>query len=201
MAYDYEAIAKNLQRRGFIPHITQTAEELKKQLLEMIDSGSVGFGGSSGVNSLGIYDALKARGNEVWWHWKEEDKKLARTKMQTCVWFVCSANALTLAGQIIQIDGTGNRVAAQIHGTQKVIVIAGSNKIAKDIESGIEQIRSRVCPGNARRLKLNTPCAKTDKCAHCLSDDSMCRVIAILDQPTRAIKEFHVFLLKEPLGL
>ena len=201
MSIDYEALASKLEHRGFIPHIVENADALRDALMELLEDGSVGFGGSSGVESLKLYERLKENGREVWWHWKDEDKKTARKMAMFCDWYVCSANALTEDGQIVEIDGTGNRVAALICGPERIAVVAGSNKLAKNVEEGIRQIKARVSPANARRLGLKTPCALTDRCGNCLKGDSMCRVTAVFDQPTRNASEFHVFLLKEPLGL
>lgn len=197
----YEELAKKLKRRGFIPHITDTKEELKRQIIELAGDGSVGFGGSSGIDSLQIYEALQEKGNPVYWHWKSSDKKAARDRAFEADTYLCSANALTLDGELVQIDGTGNRIGALIYGPERVIVVAAENKLAKDVESGLAQIRKTICPSNARRQGYQTPCAVTGECRSCISKDSMCRVTAVFSQPTRNTKEFHVFLLKEPLGL
>lgn len=198
---DYEKLADRLKRRGFIPHIAASKEEAKAQILDIAGKGSVGFGGSSGVESLGIYETLREQGNDVFWHWKDEDKAAARRQAFDADVYLCSANALTMAGEIVEIDGTGNRVGALIFGPEKIIVVAAENKLAPDVESGIAQIKKNVCPGNARRLKMKTPCAVTGSCGNCISGDSMCRVTAVFSQPTRNAKEFHVILLEEKLGL
>lgn len=198
---DYEALAGKLKHRGFLPHIYESKEELKDGILELIGEASTGFGGSKGVSSLEIYEALQEKGNEVYWHWKTDRKKEARDKAFAADVYLCSANALTLSGEIIQIDGTGNRVGALIYGPEKVLVVAACNKIAEDIPSGIRQIKKNICPSNARRQNYKTPCAVTGDCYNCISPDSMCRVTAVFSQPTRNTKEFHVLLLKEPLGL
>ncbi len=198
---DYEQLADRLKRRGFIPHIAASKEEAKAQILDIAGNGSVGFGGSSGIHSLGIYETLKEQGNDVFWHWKDEDKAAARRKAFDADVYLCTANALTMAGEIVEIDGTGNRVGAMIFGPEKIIVVAAENKLAADVESGIAQIKKNVCSGNARRLKMKTPCAATGSCGNCISGDSMCRVTVVFSQPTRNAKEFHVILLQEALGL
>lgn len=198
--YDYEKLAARLRARGFLPHIAETKEELKRQVLDLAGTGSVGFGGSVGVESLNVYEVLKERGNEVYWHWKSGDKQEAHRKALDADLYLCSVNALTADGEIVEIEGTGNRLGALLFGPEKVAVVAGENKLAEDVETGIAQIKKNVCPGNARRLGHKTPCTQTGECAGCISAESMCRVTAVISQPPRHTKEFHVFLLKEPLG-
>lgn len=198
---DYERLAARLKARGFIPHVAGTGEEAKERILSIVGRRSVGFGGSSGINSLGIYDILKEQGNPVFWHWKEEDKAAARRRAFDADIYLCTANALTMDGEIVEIDGTGNRVGSLIFGPETVIVVAAENKLAADVASGIAQIRKNICPANARRQNYQTPCAITGACKNCISKDSMCRVTAVFSQPARNTKEFHVILLREPLGL
>lgn len=199
--YDYEKLAARLKTRGFIPHIAETKEELTKEILNLAGKGSVGFGGSSGIASLGVFETLKEQGNDVFWHWTSADKKDAHKQSMEADLYLCTANALTLDGEIVEIEGTGNRLGALLFGPRKVIVVAAENKLAADVDSGIAQIKKNICPGNARRLKKNTPCAQTDQCMNCLSKDSMCRVTAVFSQPPRHVEEFHVMLLKDSMGL
>lgn len=199
--YDYEKLATRLKVRGFIPHIAETKEELKKEILALAGQGSIGLGGSSGMASLNIYEALKEQCSEVFWHQNSEDKAAARKLAFDADTYLCTANALTMDGEIVEIEGTGNRLGALIFGPEKVIVVAAENKLAADVAGGIAQIKKNICPGNARRLKLNTPCAVKGECMNCISGETMCRVTAVFSQPPRHVKEFHVILLKDKLGL
>ncbi len=199
--YDYEKLAARLKTRGFLPHIAETKEDLQAMILELAGEGSVGFGGSSGIASLNVYETLKEQGNKVFWHWSSGDKADAHKQSMEADAYLCTANALTLDGEIVEIEGTGNRLGALLFGPQKIIVVAAENKLAADVDSGIAQIKKNVCPGNARRLKKNTPCALKGECMNCISQDSMCRVTAVFSQPPRHVKEFHVILLKDRLGL
>lgn len=200
---EYQELLKQLERRRFIPHWFETAEEAKQAVLELIGPRSVGFGGSATVRDMGIYEALQERGNDVHWHWKvpKEEKTAAREASVKSDVYISGANAIVGDGRIVNIEGTGNRITGLIYGPPVVIVIAGKNKIVSSVDEGIERTKRECCPGNARRQGFPTPCAATGSCADCRSDARMCNVIAIHEWPTRPVKEFHVFLINEDLGL
>lgn len=200
---NYEALTKALCARRFLPRVYDTAEEAKAAALEIIGHKSVGIGGSATVRDMGLAQALQANGNEVYWHWlvAKEAKQAARDKALMADVYMCSANALTTDGRLVNIDGTGNRAAGLIYGPHEIIVIVGKNKIVGTLDEAIERIKRDTCPGNARRLGLDTPCAKTDQCHDCRTAARMCNVTFILEAPTRPVKAFHVLLVKEDLGL
>ncbi len=200
---NYEALTKALCARRFLPRVYDTAEEAKAAALEIIGHKSVGIGGSATVRDMGLAQALQANGNEVYWHWlvAKEAKQAARDKALMADVYMCSANALTTDGRLVNIDGTGNRAAGLIYGPHEIIVIVGKNKIVNGLDEAIERIKRDTCPGNARRLGLDTPCAKTDQCHDCRTAARMCNVTFILEAPTRPVKAFHVLLVKEDLGL
>ena len=200
---NYEALTKALCARRFLPRVYDTAEEAKAAALEIIGHKSVGIGGSATVRDMGLAQALQANGNEVYWHWlvAKEAKQAARDKALMADVYMCSANALTTDGRLVNIDGTGNRAAGLIYGPHDIIVIVGKNKIVNGLDEAIERIKRDTCPGNARRLGLDTPCAKTDQCHDCRTAARMCNVTFILEAPTRPVKAFHVLLVKEDLGL
>ena len=114
--------------------------------------------------------------------------------------YLCSANAILPDGRIVNIDGFGNRLAATLHGTGKVYMIVGKNKLAENLDAAIARIKNVSCPANAKRLKLHTPCALTGVCnqAEC-GDDCMCRVTAVLERPPRG-REITVIFTEEALG-
>lgn len=201
---DFEKLARELTLRGFTPHIFSDAEAMKQEILRMAGTKSVGFGGSAGIDSLGIYEDLAARGNEVSWHWKlKGENDTVNGERQAAIdsdWYLCSANALTLDGTLIETDGTGNRIAALSYGPEKVMVAAAANKIWPDLQTGMAEMKKNVCSKNAKRLGLDTPCALTGECADCRSEKRICRVTALIEMRPSHIKEFHVFLLKQDLG-
>ena len=200
---DFEALTKALNARRFLPEVFDTAEEAKAAALRIIGARSVGIGGSATVRDMGLAEALQANGNEVYWHWlvAKEAKQAARDKALMADVYMCSTNALTADGRLVNIDGTGNRAAGLIYGPHEVIVIVGQNKIVNTLDEAIDRIKRDTCPQNARRLGLDTPCARTDRCCDCRTPARMCNVTFILEAPTRPVKAFHVLLVKENLGL
>ena len=200
---DYNALIHALSSRRFLPEVFDTAQEAKAAALRIIGSKSVGIGGSATVRDLGLAETLQANGNEVYWHWlaAKEAKQAARDKALQADVYMCSSNALTADGRLVNIDGTGNRAAGLIYGPHEVVVILGKNKIAGSLDEAIERIKRDACPQNARRLGLDTPCAKTGQCYDCRTEARMCNVTFILEAPTRPVKAFHVLIVKEDLGL
>lgn len=200
---DYSALSKALSARRFLPEVFDTAEEAKAAALAIIGGKSVGIGGSATVRDMGLAEALQANGNEVWWHWlaAKEAKQAARDKALMADVYMCSANALTTDGRLVNIDGTGNRAAGLIYGPHEVVVIVGKNKIVNGLDEAVDRIKRDACPQNARRLGLDTPCARTGQCYDCRTAARMCNVTFILEAPTRPVKAFHVLIVKEDLGL
>ena len=200
---DYEALVKALKGRRFLPEVFDTAEEAKAAAIGIIGARSVGIGGSATVRDMGLAEALQDNGNEVFWHWlvAKEAKQAARDKALNADVYMCSTNALTTDGRLVNIDGTGNRAAGLIYGPHEVVVIVGKNKVVTGLDEAIDRIKRDACPTNARRLGLDTPCAKTGQCYDCRTTARMCNVTFILEAPTRPIKAFHVLIVKEDLGL
>lgn len=200
---DYKALSEALSSRRFLPEIYDTAEEAKAAALRIIGCKSVGIGGSATVRDMKLAEALQANGNEVSWHWlaAKEEKKAARDKALKTDVYLCSTNALTTDGKLVNIDGTGNRAAGMIYGPREVIVIAGRNKIVGSLDEAVERIKRYACPPNARRQNFDTPCARTGQCYDCRTSDRMCNVTFILEAPTKPVKAFHVLIVKEDLGL
>jgi len=200
---DYTALTHALLARRFLPQVFDTAAEAKAAALQIIGKKSVGIGGSATVRDMGLAEALQANGNQVYWHWlvAKEAKQAARDKALTADVYLSSTNALITDGRLVNIDGTGNRAAGLIYGPHEVIVIAGRNKIVGSLDEAIARIKRCACPSNARRLGLDTPCARTNQCFDCRTTARMCNVTFILEAPTRPVKAFHVLLVKEDLGL
>ena len=200
---DYNALTKALAARRFLPRVFDTSEEAKAAALTVIGGRSVGIGGSATVRDMHLAEALQQNGNEVYWHWlaAKEDKQAARDNALTADVYLCSTNALTADGRLVNIDGTGNRAAGLIYGPHEVVVIVGKNKIVGSLDEAMERIKRDACPTNARRLGLDTPCAKTGQCHDCRTAARMCNVTYILEAPTRPVKAFHILLVKEELGL
>lgn len=194
--------AENLSKNGFQVQVFETAQEAKQAALTIIGAGSVGFGGSVTVRDIGLYESLQEKGNLVYWHWKaasQADLPGIFAGAHSADHFVMSANAILEGGALLNIDGTGNRLANLFYGPKSVIVIAGENKIVENYDAGIARIKREACPPNARRLNLKTPCS-VDVCTDCKSPQRMCKVTLLLERPSNAVPNVHVLLVREALG-
>jgi len=195
-------VVKALERRGFEAEYVSTGAEALKRILEIIPAdASVGIPGTVTIREIGALDALKERGNVIYQHWGEmtpAETREARFKENEADVFLTSANALTRDGQIINIDGTGNRVAGMAWGNGLVLFVIGINKLAFNLDDGIKRAHSATIP-NAVRQKVETACVKAGHCVNCLNDDSMCRAILILNQAVKG-RKYHVIIVGENLG-
>jgi len=194
----FETVKNELEGRGFSVKTFATGGEAAAYLDGVIDGRTVGIGGSVTVQELGLYDKLASH-NEVHWHWAggpaERD-----AAMQTQV-YITSANGLAETGEIINIDGTGNRVAATLYGHEKVYFVIGRNKLAPTYDAALWRARNIAGPKNAQRLNRKTPCAvKGDKCYDCKSPDRICRGLVVLWRPMMGT-ETEIILVDEDLGM
>jgi hypothetical protein len=195
---DFQAVEKNLKDRGFAVRTFATAAEAAAYLDGAIDGKTVGFGGSLTLDAMGLYDSLGSH-NTVIWHWKQDQAVARKAAMQTDV-YLTSANGLAETGEIINIDGIGNRVAATLFGHQKVYFVIGRNKLAPTYEEALWRARNIAAPKNAQRLGKKTPCAvKGDRCYDCKSPDRICRGLVVLWEAVMGM-EMEVILIDEDLG-
>lgn len=196
---DFLKITKNLEKRGYIVNTFKTAEEAADYLNESIDDMSVGIGGSFTIESMGLYEKLKTH-NRVYWHWKQEPQRAKKEAMSSDV-YLTSANALAETGEIINIDGIGNRIASTLFGHKKVYFVVGKNKLTRNCEEAVWRARNVAGPGRAVQLNKNTPCAeKGDRCYDCNSKERICRGMTTLWAPMSGM-EAEIILIDEDLGL
>ena len=189
----------NLEKRGYIVNTFETAAEASEYLDKSIDGMSVGIGGSFTIESMNLYDKLKSH-NVIHWHWKQEPERAKKGAMSADI-YLTSANALAETGEIINIDGVGNRIASTLFGHKKIYFIIGKNKLAKNYEEALWRARNVAGPGRAKQLNKNTPCTiKGDRCYDCNSEDRICRGMATLWAPMSGM-EAEVILINESLGL
>lgn len=196
-------VAAAMEKRGFEVRLAESAEEACQTVLSLIAPGqSVGVGGSMTIRELGVIDALSARGCPVYWHWSSpEEREATLEKARTADVYLASSNAVTRSGQIVNIDGAANRVAGMIQGPKTVVLVIGQQKLVDGgLNAAIARIKQQACPANARRLGLDTPCARTGLCSplEC-GDDCMCRVTTMLEHPTRG-RRVIVVLVGEAIG-
>jgi L-lactate utilization protein LutB len=200
-----EKVIESLKKNEIETLYFSSAEEAKGEVLRRIFPGAkVGVGGSVTLREMGLPDALRERGHEVYDHWKErlskEDRKAVAKNHARADFFLTSTNALTMDGKLINVDATGNRVASMIFGPEKVIVVAGINKIVKSLNQGLARLRKIASPKNCRRRKDPTPCAQDLICHNCDTPARLCRVTTIIERRPWGIKEFTVILVREELG-
>ena len=196
---DFTKVQTNLEAHGYTVHTFATAAEAADYLDGTIDGRTVGFGGSATLDALGIYDRLE-RHNTVVWHWKQEADAARKAAMQTQV-YLTSANALAETGEIVNIDGTGNRVSATLFGHEKVIFVIGRNKLAATYAAAVDRARNVAAPQRARQLGKKTPCAvKADRCYDCRSPERICRGMVTLWGPMLGMAG-EILLVDEDLGL
>ena len=197
-----ETTINSLRRRGYTVTHFDTAAEATAYLDRSIDGKTVGVGGSVTLQDMGLYGKLSTH-NQMFWHWyAPQDVPMREThrKAATAEIYLSSANAIAATGEIINIDGTGNRVASTLYGHEKVYIIAGINKIAEDYDAALWRARNIAGPKNAQRLSKKTPCAlKGDKCYDCSSPERICRGLVVQWEPMTGM-ETEVVLIGEELG-
>lgn len=192
----------NLEKLHYYVKVFNTKEEASEYLGESIQGKTVGFGGSVTLAQMSLYEKLREN-NTVIWHLKMnegEDVKQVRKDATRANVYITSVNGISENGEIVNIDNTGNRVAAATFGCDKVYFIIGCNKIAPDLSQAIFRARNIAAPLNAKRLGMKTPCAvQGDKCYDCDSPQRICRNLSIfLKKPTGC--EYEVILINQPLG-
>ena len=198
-----DTVIKNLKKRRMDAYYCEDKQEALEKVLELMEDGkSVAWGGSMTLAECGIMDAVKSgKYNVIDREKAKTDEEIRETygKICTCDYFLMSTNAITLDGELVNVDGRGNRVSFLCFGPQNVIVVAGMNKLVTDVDMGIKRTRNMDAPPNTVRLKKNTPCSVTGRCADCLSPDCICAqtVITRLSMIPGRIK---VILVGEELG-
>ncbi len=202
-----QKVVEALQKRHFEAYFCKSKEDALKQALELIPHNhTISWGGSMSISEIGLTSALKSNNYNIIDRDSaknpEEKKELTRNALFADT-FLLSANAISEDGQLVNIDGTGNRIAALAFGPSNVIVIAGMNKVVKTLDDAVERARTIAAPVNMQRIasmiERKTPCAINGSCANCTSEDSICSHIIItrLCSPKNRIK---VILVGENLG-
>lgn len=197
---DLEKLRKNLKARGMDFFYAATAEEAKQHLLEQVQNTTVGIGGSKTVEALGLYDEL-VKSNDVHWHWKDGTAPEVYQDANSAEVYLASANGLAETGEIINIDGTGNRIAALTYAVGKrIFLLVGRNKVCPDLVSAIERARTVAAPINMQRFPGKRPCMGTEQCADCRSPDRGCCTMQIMMYKPMRCKSVEVVLIGENLG-
>lgn len=198
---DIQKALDNLTKHGFNARYFETGAAAAQALCEELHGRTVGFGGSVTAQQLGLYELL-GKDNEVYWHWAAGDRAKAQENAAKAEVYILSANALSETGELVNIDGNGNRVAAMFYGHARVIFLVGTNKLTPDLPSAIHRARNVASPLNARRLQRKTPCAFSEpmRCHDCSSPERICSGMAILYEKMGSIPQTDVWLIGEELG-
>lgn len=199
---DIEKILENFRKNDFEAVYFETKKEAKDYLDSKIDNTTVSYGGSVSVAELGLLPSLKKH-NTLWSHWEipegmTRDEVLLKA-MHTDV-YLTSANGASQTGELVNIDGAGNRVSSSLFGHKKVYFIIGINKLEENLDKAIYRARNIAAPLNAKRLKRNTPCAvNADKCYNCSSPERICRGLTVHMKKMSAF-DMEVVIVGEKLG-
>lgn len=190
-----ERTAEALRQRGFTVTVFETAEAAADYLDEAIDGRTVGFGGSMTLEAMDLWERLRTH-NQVYSHLHGFPLGPEAAEAQV---YVTSVNGLAETGEVINIDGIGNRVASTLYGHEKVYLVAGRNKIAPTYDEALFRARNVAAPRNAQRKQMKTPCVKGDRCFDCKSLDRICRALTVLWGPMLGM-ETEVVLIDRDLG-
>jgi len=197
------SILAKLPKRNMEGWFCETCEEAVKKALELMPEGSsVSWGGSMSISECGLMDAINAgsytlidRASAA--TLQEQRELYAKTVLAD--YYLMSTNAITMEGELVNIDGFGNRVACLCSGPSNVIIIAGMNKVVRNVQAGIDRIRTKAAPPNTTRLHKATPCAKTGVCGDCFSPDCICSQ-TVITRRSGVPGRIKIILVNEDLG-
>lgn len=200
-----ERIIREMKQRNFEAFYCATKEDALQKAISLIEKGSVvGSGGSATIKEIGLLDYITSHPEDYTYI----DRSLAKNEQEAreyhaknilSDYYLMSSNAFTADGQLINIDGNGNRVSNLCFGPKHVIVVMSMNKMVSSVEEAYKRVRLDACPPNALRLNLDTPCAKTGYCAECLSSSCICASF-VTTRMSRYPDRIKVILVGEPLG-
>ena len=199
--FDFSVVEKNLKEHGYEVKVYATLKEAAEYLDSVIDDTTVGIGGSGTVKESGLYETLKGHNKDEVWHWFEEASDAARVRAMNTEVYLTSVNAMAETGEMISIDGCGNRIASMLFGHKKIYYLVGRNKITKTYEEAQWRARNVAGPKRAQQMGRKTPCAvNADKCYDCKSPERICNGMVTLLKPMMGMAA-EILLIDEDLGL
>lgn len=198
-----KSIIHKLEARKMEGYYCPDKESAKAKVLELIGPNKkvVTYGGSVSLDEVGLKEAVEEAGHDLLRREKyvtPDEKRECFAKQTLADVFMMSTNAITLDGELVNIDGSGNRVACLSFGPNEVIVVAGMNKVVSNVEEGIARSRNFAAPPNTVRLGCDTPCAKIGQCGNCLNDTICCQIV--VTRASRVPGRIKVVLVGEELG-
>lgn len=195
-----ERVIKGLESRNMTGYYVQTKEEALKKALELIPIGSVvANGGTMSAKDIGLLDAVKNGNYRYIDRENAPDRREADLAAYDSDVYICSSNAVTEDGMLVNIDGNSNRVSCIAYGPKKVLMIVGINKVQPDVDSAVKRARFEAAPINNQRFQRNTPCMKTGSCSDCKSPDTICCEF-LVTRYSRHKDRIHVILVNDDLG-
>lgn len=198
-----ETVIKNLEKRNMEGYFFEDSSSCVNAILDMMEEGAViSWGGSESIKECGLMDAIKSDKYTLIDRMSAKSPDEAReifSKTVMADYYLMSTNAITFDGELINIDGNGNRVACLIHGPKHIIMVVGMNKLVSTVEAGYDRVRDIATPANTTRLNKNTPCFHTGKCGDCLSPDCICNQIVVTRRSGHAGR-IKIFFVAEELG-
>lgn len=198
-------LIEKMEKRGFEASYCPTSKDAYHKIISYFSSGSsIGWGGSTTLVQMGIMDYLKGNNHDYVIYDRDlattpEEKSEVFSKIVTADYFLMSSNAITLDGELVNIDGSGNRVACLCYGPKNVIVAASLNKVVKGVPAANDRARNVAAPLNTARLNRDTPCHKLGSCANCLTDDCIC-CQTVITRKSLVPNRIKVILIGEPMG-
>ena len=192
-----EKTIRNLELRGYSVKRFATGEEAAAYLDAQIDGTTVGIGGCMTAKELGLYEKLSVH-NEVFWHWIAPGPETI-AKANAAAVYISSANAMTEGGEILNIDGNGNRLAGQVYGKKRLFIVAGTNKICPDFDSALSRARNTAAVQNMQRFDGDQPCHTAGRCLDCRSKSRGCNALLVLWAPMGGMTS-EIILIDEELG-
>ena len=193
---DIPTVLQNFRNHGFVVSYFETGEEAAAHISSQLKGEVIGFGGSVTTQQLGLYDLL-GKNNTVYWHWKNPQDKGRYGEFTV---YICSANAASETGELVNIDGSGNRISSTIFGPKKLYYVIGTNKLVPDLAAAIERAQQVSAPKNAVRQKSKTPCAQDGVCHDCNSPARLCLGMFIAMRPMRSFEKTEIVFINQELG-
>ncbi|GKX68005.1 lactate utilization protein [Inconstantimicrobium mannanitabidum] len=199
----YETLKKNFKLRNMDVEYFETLDEAKLRILSIVPvEASIGIGHSETLQNMKITDALLERGNVVYdkeLAQNSEECKALKKKALLTDWYITGSNAISVDGRIVNVDHSGNRVAAITFGPDRVIIVVGKNKIVDTVEEAVKRVKNVACPQNAKRAGYNPPCVKLNRCVNCVSKERVCNSLSIIEGQMDC-NRIKVFIVNEEYG-
>ncbi len=197
-------LVENLKKRNMDAYYCATKDEALTKALELIPEGDVvSWGGSETLNQIGLIEEVKKRNKVIDRATAAtvEEKQELMHQALLCDTYLMSSNAVSQDGQLVNIDGNGNRCAALIYGPKSIVMVVGMNKVAADLDAAMSRARNTAAPANVQHFPgIKTPCAVTGVCANCMSPETICCQF-VITRFSRVPGRIKVVFVGESLGL